>query len=67
MRMKKSPTATLREERPPDKGAEAEQKCPPIAAKRPRMRSGPAVLALLSAMAAVTTTLVATRLKKRPA
>jgi hypothetical protein len=53
MRLKKSPTTKVPKNRPPDKGAEADRECPPIAAKRPRLCSGPAALALLSARAAV--------------
>ncbi len=62
MRLKKSSTSKVTEERPHDKGVEADQKCPPIAAKRPLLRSGPAVLALLSANTAVLA-LATTRLK----
>ena len=64
MRLKKSPTAKLPKIRPPDKGYEADQECPPIAAKRPRLCSGPAVLALLSANTALLP--LAPRLLKSP-
>jgi hypothetical protein len=53
MRLKKSPTTKVPKNRPPDKGADADRECPPIATKRPRLCSGSAALALLSAMAAV--------------
>ena len=53
MRLKKSPTTKVPKNRPLDKGAEADWKCPPIAANRPHLCSGPAALALLSARAAV--------------
>lgn len=65
MRLKKSPTAKVPKNRPPDKGAEADQECPPIAAKRPRLLSGPVVLALLSANTAVLA-LAKMRLKSTP-
>ncbi|MFS8065420.1 MAG: hypothetical protein ACMG6S_03515 [Byssovorax sp.] len=52
MSLKKNPTTNVQKSRPPDKG-EADRVCLPIAAKRPRSCSGSAVMALLSAAAAV--------------